>query len=442
MNTAPRPLNPQSATGNPQSNRPQSPRLLLLFTTTGYNAEDFLRAAKKLGVEAVPGTDRCHVLDDPWRDGALPLRFGNAKKSVQTIVKYAEKHPIHAIIAVGDQPLLTAALASKALQLPYNLPEAVEASRNKLKSRKILQRAGLPVPGFASYSLQEEPCRIAEVQDYPCVLKPLALSASQGVIRANDSEGFADAFRRIAKLLKSPTIQASQDETNNCILVEDYVEGQEVALEGLLDKGELRALALSDKPDPLVGPFFEETLYVTPSRLDASVQGRIAETCQQATRALGLMDGPIHAELRVNQQGPWILEVAARSIGGLCSRSLQFGTGMSLEELIIRHSLGMEIPCMTREASAAGVTMIPIPKGGYLHQVRGVNRALAVDGIEEVTITAKIGQKLVPLPEGSSYLGFIFARGDSPLQVEKALRTALQKLHFEISPELPVVQQL
>jgi biotin carboxylase len=431
--------NPQSAFGTPHSALRTPKRLLLLFTTTGYNAGDFVEAAKKLGVTVIPGTDRCHVLNDPWMDGAIPLRFGSPARSAKAVLQYAEKNPIDAIVAIGDKPTLTAALASKALKLPYNPPEAVEACRNKLKSRQLLRKVGLPVPNFYCYSTNEEPGPLAEITPFPCVLKPLSLSASQGVIRANHPEEFVKAFKRIAALLRTPAIQVSREDTNDRILVEDFVEGKEVALEGILKRGRLTVLALFDKPDPLDGPFFEETLYVTPSRLTSESQAQLAQTIALATRALGIVDGPIHAELRVNSRGFWILEVAARSIGGLCSRTLRFGTGISLEELVICHALGMQLPSTDLEGGAAGVMMIPISRSGYLHRVTGIEEALALGGIEQVTITAKSGQKLIPLPEGSSYLGFIFSRGTSPQGVEEALRAAHRKLRFEITPDLPVV---
>ena len=431
--------NTEWTAGYQQSHHTSLKRILLLFTTTGYNAEDFVNAAKKLGVKVVPGTDRCHVLDDPWMDGAIPLRFANSQRAAQAILRYCEKNPIHAILAIGDKPTLTAALASQALGLPYNPPEAVEACRNKLKLRQLLRKAGLAVPDFSCYSIDQDVEPIAKRPSYPCVLKPLSLSASQGVIRADSPDQFIEAFRRIAALLKSPPIQATREKTHDRILVEDYIEGQEVALEGILERGRLKVLALFDKPDPLEGPFFEETLYVTPSRLEPQTQNQIAGCAAQATQALGLVDGPIHAELRVNERGPWVLEVAARSIGGLCSRTLRFGTGLSLEELIIRHALRIKIPSLQRQKAAAGVMMIPIPRAGYFRGLTGMDKALALGGIEEITITAKAGQKLVPLPEGSSYLGFIFARSRSPTRVEQILRTAHSKLRFEIAPHLAIL---
>lgn len=416
-------------------------RLLLLFSTTGYEAGDFAAAAEKLGVACVFGSDRCHVMEDPWQDGALPLHFEDPEGSARTIVEFARTTPVHAIVAVGDRPTVTAALASRGLGLPHNPPEAAEVARNKFLARQRLQAAGLPVPPFTRFRIDQDPRAAARQVPFPSVLKPLALSASRGVVRADDPDEFVAAFRRIAGLLRTPEIRVLREEAHDWILVEGFIEGREVALEGLLDRGGLRPLALFDKPDPLDGPYFEETIYVTPSRLGRGVQKQIREATERAARALGLTHGPIHAELRVSRTGPRILEVAARAIGGLCSRVLRFGTGISLEELIIRHSLGMDIGPFQREDSAAGVMMIPIPHAGIYRGVKGLEEARRVPGVGEVTVSAKEGQKIVPLPEGSSYLGFIFARGPSPQQVEDALRQAHKDLLFDIVPTLEVAPQ-
>jgi biotin carboxylase len=291
----------------------------------------------------------------------------------------------------------------------------------------------VPTPAYTRFTVTDDPAAAAGRVAYPCVLKPTVLAASRGVIRADTPAEFVAAFGRIRAILATPEVAALGEGAAE-ILVEGFVPGPEVALEGLLQSGALRVLALFDKPDPLDGPFFEETIYVTPSRLPAAVQAAIAETSARAAAALGLREGPIHAELRVNEAGVWLIELAARSIGGLCSRTLRFGTGMSLEEIILRHALGLDIATLERERPAAGVMMIPIPRPGVLGEVRGQEAAEAVPGIEAVAITAHRGQELVPLPEGSRYLGFIFARGDRPEQVEAALREAHRRLEFEIVP--------
>jgi biotin carboxylase len=233
-------------------------------------------------------------------------------------------------------------------------------------------------------------------------------------------------------------LQEGYLEQEASILIERFIPGFEVALEGLLTNGKLRVLALFDKPDPLDGPYFEETIYVTPSRLSEEVQQAISQCAEDAAAALGLRDGPLHAELRVNEAGPWILEVAGRSIGGLCSTILEFGTGMCLEELILRHALGEDVQNQNRRDGAVGVMMIPIPAAGVLKSVHGVEEACAVPCVTGVEITAKLHNPLVPLPEGASYLGFIFARAETVTQVEVALRTAHAQLHFKIRPDLPL----
>ncbi len=418
---------------------PPATRVLLLFTTTGYNGQDFVEAARKLGVACALGTDRCHVLEDPWQDGAIPLRFEDPEGAAREIVAFARGNPIRAILSVGDRPTVIAALASQTLGLRHNPPEATAAARNKFRGRERFRAAGLRVPRFTRFPLDHDPRRAAAAAPFPCVLKPLCLSASRGVIRADDPAQFAAAFERIRALLLTPEIRMLKDEAADWILTEEFIQGAEVALEGLLDAGRLRPLALFDKPDPLDGPFFEETLYVTPSRLPDGPQTEIVREAERAAAALGLVHGPIHAELRLNAAGPWVLEVAARTIGGLCSRALRFGLGMSLEELVIRHALDMEI-VPVREERAAGVMMLPIPRGGILKAVEGVDGARQVPGVEDVAITAKLDQDLVPLPEGSSYLGFIFARASSPHEVEAALRRAHRHLRFEIASILPVAR--
>ncbi|MFQ5662424.1 MAG: ATP-grasp domain-containing protein [Terriglobia bacterium] len=413
-------------------------RLLLLSSTKSYETRLFVEAARQLGVPLTLGTDRCGALEDPWGDGAIPLRFEDPAGSARVVVEYARAHPLQAIVALGDRAPRTAALACQALGLPYNPPVAAVACRNKFIARQMLQTARVEVPPFVRFSIDADPRGCSERVAFPCVLKPLSLSGSQGVIRADTPEQFVAAFKRIGALLRQPKIQVHREETTQWLLAEGFIPGREMALEGLLDRGRLRVLAIFDKPDALEGPFFEETLYVTPSREDASTQAAAVECTERAARALGLFHGPIHAELRLTSAGPRILEVAARAIGGLCSRAVRFRTGMSLAELILRHACGRPIDPIVREAAAAGVMMIPIPRAGIFQGVEGIEEARMIPAIEEIAITAKPSHPILPLPEGSSYLGFIFARGRTADAVEESLRAAHQRLHFRIEPRLPV----
>lgn len=416
----------------------QRKTVLLLCSTTGYQTRAFMAAAEKLGLRVIFASDRCHVLDDPWRDGALAIRFEEPEISAAKAAAFAKKHGVAAVIAVGDQPTPVAARVAQALGLPGHAPAAADICRDKYRSRTALRAAGLQVPEFQRFARSRDPRELAPAVSFPCVLKPLTLSGSRGVIRANSSEEFVAAFERIGKLLETREVAALRDPAGEFIQVEDYIDGMEIAVEGLVTGGQLQTLAIFDKPDPLVGPFFEETIYVTPSRLPAKTLEEITMALQRAVEALGLRHGPLHAELRLNADGEWILEIAARPIGGLCARSLRFQHGMPLEEVILRNALGEDLKA-EREASASGVMMIPIPQGGFLEEVENVEEAARTPGVEGIEITAKRRQQLVPLPESASYLGFIFARGESPELVEQALREAHAKLRFVVSPALEVV---
>jgi biotin carboxylase len=409
------------------------PRLLLLIPTTTYRTEAFVEAACGLGVEVVVASDRPNALQHALPDGLLTLNFSKPDVAARKVAEFSRRHPIDGVVPVDDPTTVVGAAIAKALGLRSNSVESAYAALNKSVMRELLSRAGVPSPRYWLASLDDDPAFVARMVRYPSVLKPTVLSGSRGVIRANDPAQFVNAFRRIEAILRTPDVAAMGDEARQ-ILVEEFVPGIEVAVEGFLIKGDLQVLALFDKPDPLDGPFFEETIYVTPSRLPAPVHEAIADCTSRAAQALGLREGPVHAELRVNENGPWIVEVAARSIGGLCSRTLRFGTGMSLEELIIRHALGMEITSLQRERKPAGVMMIPIPKAGTLQEVRGREEAEAVPGIEGIRITIPMGQEVVPLPEGTKYLGFIFARDETPERVEAALRQAHRRLTFIITP--------
>jgi biotin carboxylase len=417
--------------------------LLLLVPTTSYRLDDFRAAAGRLGVPLVVGSDRCHRIEDFYGAEAelLSLDYRDPVHAAEQIALAARKRPIRGIVPASDPTAVIAALAAERLGLPHNPPEAARRAANKHAMRVALQAAGVPVPRFRALELGGDPARAAAEAPFPCVLKPLLFSASRGVIRADDPAGFVEAWRRIERLLRDTRAErrAREDDAESVLLVEEFVPGAEVAVEGLLRGGRLEVLAVFDKPDPLDGPFFEETIYVTPSRHPAATLAEVERLTAAGARALGLAEGPIHAELRLSPAGPVVLEIAARSIGGLCSRTLRFGAGLSLEEVLVAHAMGLPLDALRREARAAGVMMLPIPRRGILHAVGGVEAARAVPGVEDVVVTAPEGREVVPLPEGDSYLGFLFARGETPGAVEAALREAHRRLELDIRPPLPTV---
>ncbi|MDZ4732753.1 MAG: ATP-grasp domain-containing protein [Nitrospirota bacterium] len=411
-------------------------RLLLLLPTRTYRADAFLAAARNLHVVVTIGCERHPEEPTNSSDELLLLDVRDPQAAAPIAVAFSRQHPIDAVIGMDDVTAVTAAAIAQAIGLPHNSVASVTAARNKRLMRELLSGQNISVPHHTVFPLDGDPKEFAKQVDYPCVLKPLILSASCGVIRANDEEEFRHAFSRVGALLANMGL-VTQDEQARWILVEDFVPGIEVALEGMLSEGTLQPLAMFDKPDPLNGPFFEETIYTTPSRLSSDLQQTIIACAGRTAQALGLQEGPVHGEFRVNEHGVWVIEMAARAIGGRCSSTLNFASGMSLEELIIRHALRMPLPPLTGQQQAAGVMMLPIPYGGRLHEVRGQAEASAVPGIAELTITAEPGDDLVPLPEGTRYLGFLLARGTTPEEVERSLRDAHRRLTVVISASPP-----
>ena len=415
-------------------------RLILFATTTGYQVRAFDDAARELGVSLQLATDRCEQLDDPWRDRAIAVRFHEPERALEAILADARQRPVDGVLAVGDRPAELAAQAARALGLAWHSPEAARASRSKRATKRCLRGAGLLVPEFGE--VNDLPDLARWDARLPVVIKPAALSGSRGVIRANTPAELRGAWDRLQRLLGQPDILAMRDSEAGVALVESFIPGSEFALEGLVTAGKLQTLALFDKPDPLYGPFFEETIYLTPSAAPPHVLAAIERTVTAACAALGLHHGPIHAECRVNDRGVYILEVAARPIGGICARALRFdapGRGtQSLEALLIRHALGECTDQWTRERRASGVMMIPIQRPGIYRGTDGTDRARAVPGVDDVVMTAKVDQLLLPLPEGATYLGFIFARGHTPREVERSLRDAHANLDVRLEKPIEV----
>lgn len=373
-------------------------------------------------------SDGQHSLVPEVADG-LHIDFGDPGRSQGVLLDAAKRRPVAAVVATDDAATELSSRVAAALGLPHNPPSAARIARRKDLARAALAAAGVRVPPFRRIDLRRpRPPQIAGV-DYPCVVKPLALAASRGVIRADTPEQLLAACGRVERIVA----ECADPEESGTLLVEDFVPGFEVALEGMLREGRLHPLAIFDKPDPLDGPFFEETYYITPSRLPLSRQDRIVERVAEACRAYGLCEGPVHAELRVNAQEVWVIEVAARTIGGDCARLLDFGAGPSLEELVLACALG-RFPALEPGRGAAGVLMIPTPCAGTLRRVEGVLEAARVAGVEDVVIAVREGYELVPLPEGGSYLGFVFARAPTAREVESALRDAHSRLRVVVAP--------
>ena len=409
-----------------------------MLPTTTYRTAAFVEAARRIGVELTVASEQPSTLEAVNPAGLLTLDFEQPERAADAVRVFAKQYPVTGVVGVDDRTALVAAAVATKLQLKGNPVHAAVAASDKYLQRELLAKAAVPIPRFVLRNLEEDPVTIAKSISYPCVLKPVRLSASRGVIRADNAHSFVSAHGRLRAILADPETAAACGDRARQYLIEEFIPGYEVALEGLVVNRRLHVLAVFDKPDPLDGPFFEETIYVTPSSVPAGLQTAIRDCADRAVRALGITDGPIHAELRYNERGPWLIELAARPIGGRCSAVLRFGdNGVSLEEIILRHALGMPIPSLQRQRLAAGVMMIPIPGAGILQEVSGIDAAKAVPLIEDIQITAHPGERLVPFPEGSRYPGFIFARGETPAVVETALREAHSRLRFTLLPPPP-----
>jgi len=405
-------------------------RVLLLVPDSTYRIGDFLQAAHALGVEVVVGTQHAHVLAE--RAGSFAVPLAHPEEAAEVIVAHDTVAPIDAVVALDDQGTVAAAEASARLGLRHNPPEAARAARDKVLMRTLLDAAEVPQPTYVAVPASGNTAallRHADVVGYPCVVKPTTLSGSQGVLRANDADELVEAAARVRRIASVAGV-----DTEAPLLLERFEPGAEVAVEGMLGDGGLQVLAVFDKPDALDGPAFEETIYVTPSRHSAGDLAAATDAVAGAARAMGLVDGPVHAEVRLHDGRASVIEVAARTIGGLCARTLTFGTGHSLEELVIAHALDIPLDATARRREAAGVLMIPVPAAGVLQEVAGQQAALAIPGITALEITVAAGRMVAPPPEGNRYLGFVFARGLRPSDVEAALRAARTAIDVVVEP--------
>jgi len=406
-------------------------RALLILPTGTYRAADFMEAAAALDAHVIVASEEDMVLADQLGDDFLLIDCSRPEESARRIVQLGDRQPLDAIVPVDDQGVLIAALAAEMLGLTHNPPAAVAATRNKVMLRRALAGGEIPQPAFELAGPPDDVGGLAEVVGYPVVLKPLSMSASRGVIRADNADEARVAAERIRRILA-----VAGDNPGEPILIEQYVPGIELAVEGVMRGGSLEVLAFFDKPDPLEGPFFEESLFVTPSRLHPEMLDEVERVTARAVRTIGLREGPVHAELRVDGSRVVFLEAAARSIGGLCGRSLRFGLlGTPLEVVLLRHALGHPLRKIRREDPASGVMMLPIPRAGIFRGVHGSERALEVPGITELEITIPLERRVWPLPEADRYLGFLFARGQTPEDVERALRQGFSCLDVVIDTD-------
>jgi biotin carboxylase len=406
------------------------PCVLIVAPHGSYRTMPFIAAAERLGIRALIASEGKHSIVSAYAQG-IHINFREEEQALQELLRAAAQHHIIGVIGTDDTTTELAAQLAQVLELPHNDPAAVRIARRKDQARARLAAHAVPIPSHRRIDLAHALLNQLNDVRFPVVVKPVALSASRGVIRANNQSELFTAITRVQQLLHS--INDLEPDEQRYLLLEQYIPGAEIAVEAMLYRGQLQILTIFDKPDALEGPFFEETYYITPTRLSLAQQDEVKRVVQLACEAYGLQEGPVHAECRINHDGVFILEVAARTIGGLCGRLLRFGTGCSLEELVLAQAMGKPLT-LSSDGGAAGVLMIPIPKAGMLKRVEGLLDAQRIPFIEDISIQVREGHELVPLPEGASYLGFVFARAPSVQQAEQALRNAHACLNFVIAP--------
>ncbi len=406
------------------------PILLLISQPNSYRIAPYINAAKRMGLNVLVASRGKYSLISEVYEG-LHIDLDDHETSLKLILKAARSRNIIGVLGSDDSTVELAAKAASALKLPHNPPEAAQLTIRKDLARAHLSLNQCTVPIHCLINLNDSLDRQTTGLPWPCVIKPLSSSASRGVMRVNNKQEFITACTRIKKIIAD---SATEFERNH-ILIEEYIDGVEVAFEGYLQNGKLFTLVIFDKPEPLTGPYFEETIYVTPCTLSSETQQKITQRIAEACKAYGLTTGPIHAELRINESDAWILEVASRTIGGDCARSLDTNTNnnFNLEELVI--SLAINKPVVTTPPkNARGVMMIPIKKAGILRRVEGLKSAREVKYIKQLDIIIREGNELIPLPEGNQYPGYIFAEAKTTRQVTQALKEAYQRLNFIVAP--------
>lgn len=395
------------------------PRAVVILPSTTYRAGDFVAAAESLGVDLVVASEQPPPFD--MGDGYVRIDCADPAAAAATIASLGDDVPIDGVVAADDKGVLIAAITGTSLGLAANAPDAAQATRDKATMRRRLESAEVPQPRYRVVSADEDPTRAADELGYPLVVKPVDRSASQGVLRVDSPDELDGVVRRVRSIV-GPLAE-------DTLVIEEFMPGIEVAVEGLVRDGRLTVLAIFDKPDTPSGPVFPETILVTPTRLPEETRLECVRVAELAIMGLGLTHGPVHIELKVEEGRARVIEVAARSIGGLCSRTLSFGLlDTTLETLILRNALMMDKPELRRAPGSSGVLMIPIRRHGTLTEVRGVTETRAIDGVTGMELTIPLGTEVLALPEGDRYLGFVFAKGDDPESVEAALRKAAETI--------------
>ncbi len=388
-------------------------RLLLVAPSRSYRVGDFLDAALAMGCEVTVASDAVSAIPGSF----IPVSFDDPVAAGERLADLVGA--VDGVVGTDGSAIVVAAETARMLGLPANAADALVAAGDKYRQRQAVEAAGVLQPSFA---LLDGPAAPTTWSAFPAIVKPLDRSASQGVLRVDSPAELGEAVRTVGAIVGP----------GSSLLVEAFVPGIEVAVEGLVRGGRLDVVAVFDKPDSPQGPTFPETLLVSPARLAPDALDRVIEVVGRAVAAVGVAEGPVHVECKVKGGEVWFLELAARTIGGLCGRALVPG-GVSLEEVVVRHALGLSLPAPPWRAAATGVLMLPVDETGKVEAVRGIDAAQAVEGVTDVVITVGAGEEVVALPAGDRYIGFVFARAETADEAEAVLRSAWAEIEVEVT---------
>ncbi len=383
-------------------------KLLLVIPENSYKSNDFVVAAEKLGIDFLIITDSEQV-SSKFSDTVIINKF-DAELNKNNLKKLKD---VTHVLPVDHSALKFSGYLVDLLEVKGNKLESINLSMNKYESRKIFN-------SLLDIKVNNEIIKnIDDVNTFinkngTSVLKPIYGTASKSVLKINNVEKNKE---QIEKLM--------QDCFDQDLVIEEYIDGKEYALEGTIINSELKKIVIFDKPVEYKHPYFEESIYITPSELSSEAEKRVVSIVDKACKKIGLEDGPVHVEFKINENQIFIIEINPRMIGGLCSRCLSFGLfKVSLEEIILHAFMNNELKNIELLNNYVGVLMIPTPKSGKFISINK-EELENIPNISNVEITVPEGSDLLEPPYGDKYLGFAFSQGIDKKTVNESLLTAM-----------------
>ena len=383
-------------------------KLLLVIPENSYKSNDFVTSAEKLDLDFLVITDSQQV-SGQFSDTVIIHSFD---EELENDVKEKLQDVTH-ILPVDHSALKFSAYLVDLLKAKGNNTKSINTAMNKFESRKIFNSISeIKIQNAIVKKIEDIEIFINE--NGTSVLKPIYGTASKSVIKV---ESFQENKAEVEKLM--------QDCSDQDLIIEEFVDGSEYALEGNLINSELNKIVIFDKPINYKEPYFEESIYIAPTEIPDKTQKEIVNLIGKACKKLGLENGPVHVEFKIHNKEIFIIEINPRMIGGLCSRCLSFGLfKTSLEEIALHAFLNNELKSIDLLSNFVGVLMIPTPISGKFISINK-NELESIPNVSGVEITVSENSNLLEPPFGDKYLGFVFSQGDSKEKVMESLTLAL-----------------